>query len=104
MHVPLTQPTAAGIDVSTFNTPTVNPESSGKQLEGMFASILIKTMRESIGGEGLFPGDSSDVLGALFDQHMGEQMTKGQGMGLASFLDANIDTSEIDFSGSSEVT
>ena len=57
----------------------------------MFASILIKTMRESIGGEGLFPGDSSDVLGGMFDQFMGDEMTKGQGLGLASFFDANID-------------
>ena len=47
------------------------------QLEGMFATVLIKTMRQTIGGEGLFPGDSADVLGSLFDQFMAEEISAG---------------------------
>ena len=53
------------------------------QLEGMFASVLIKTMRQTLGEEGLFPGDSADILGGLFDQFMSEEISSGGGFGVA---------------------
>lgn len=66
-------------------TPSVpsHKDALAEQLEGMFASILIKTMRETLGETGLFPGDSADILGSLFDQHMGEQIAASGGLGVA---------------------
>ena len=61
-------------------------ERIGKDIESMFASMLIKTMRESFTEDGLFPGDKSDALGSLFDQYMGEQIASGGGLGLAQSL------------------
>ncbi len=61
-------------------------EETARQLEGMFASVLIKTMRETTGGEGLFPGDKADVLGGLFDQYMGEAISSGRGLGLSAAI------------------
>ena len=61
-------------------------ENVGAKLEGMFVSVLIKTMRQTIDGEGLFPGDSSDVLGGLFDQTMADHIAGNGGLGLAQFL------------------
>lgn len=65
--------------------PKVDAEKDAvaKQVEGMFASILIKTMRQTLGETGLFPGDSADILGSLFDQHMGEQVSTSGGLGVA---------------------
>ena len=49
----------------------------------MFATVLIKTMRQTVGGEGLFPGDSADVLGSLFDQYMGDEISASGDLGIA---------------------
>lgn len=55
-----------------------------KEFEAMFASLMIKELRNT--ANGLFEGDSTDSLGALFDQHMGQEMAKGGGLGVASQL------------------
>ena len=86
-------PTAGNFSLTP---PTKDVSGSGPKvaeaLEGMFVSVLLKTMRQSIDGEGLFPGDSSDVLGALFDQTMGDHIAQGGGLGLAQFLNSALDT------------
>ncbi len=61
-------------------------EDIGKQVESVFASMLIKTMRDTLGEEGLFPGDKSDALGGLFDQYMGEQIVQGRGLGIGDLV------------------
>lgn len=55
-----------------------------REFESMFASLIIKELRNS--AKGLFEGDTTDSLGALFDQHMGQEMTKGGGLGVSSQL------------------
>ena len=67
---------------------TRDVEATGKQVESMFASMLIKSLRETLGEDGLFPGDKSDALGSLFDQFMGEEIARGQGLGLAKAISA----------------
>ena len=58
-------------------------DAVAKQMEGMFASVLLKTMRQTVGGEGLFPGDSADVMGSMFDQFMGDHIAKNGNLGIA---------------------
>lgn len=60
---------------------------AARQVESMFASMLIKSMRQTLGGEGLFPGDKADALGSLFDQYLGEEISRGDGLGLARALE-----------------
>lgn len=60
----------------------------GQQVESMFASILIKSMRQTLGEEGLFPGDKSDALGGLFDMYMGQQVGKSKGLGIAEIMES----------------
>ena len=57
-----------------------------REIESLFASILIKTMRQTLDGDGLFPGDKSDALGSLFDQFMGAEMAQGGGIGVGRLL------------------
>lgn len=62
------------------------PELAAEKVESMFASMLIKTLRETLGEEGLFPGDKSDALGSMFDQYLGDEIARGRGLGLAKAL------------------
>ncbi|MBX3444706.1 MAG: rod-binding protein [Planctomyces sp.] len=65
-------------------------QNAVKQFEAVFASLLIKTMRETMTSGEMFGGDTADVWGALFDQHMGEAMTQGDGLGLMKQYSAAI--------------
>ena len=63
-----------------------------RQFEAMFAALLIKELRSS--AKSLFEGDSTDSLGALFDQHMGQAMTEGGGLGLANQLNRYLEVQQ----------
>jgi len=67
--------------------PAAAPLSEAvRQFEGVFAAMIVKELRQSIGGDGLIPGDHSDILGGLFDQRLGEHLASGRGLGLAESL------------------
>ena len=92
------QPVLAGTHLTAFARDTLmtkvqhREEQSAEvaeQFEAMFASILLKSLRQTVGGDGLFPGDSSDTFGALFDQFMGEHIAEGGGVGIGKFLEAH---------------
>ena len=54
-----------------------------REFESILLGMLVKEMRESLPGDGLFgksPGAS--VLEGLFDQMMGESLASGEGLGL----------------------
>lgn len=61
-------------------------EEAHQQLEAVFVSMLIKQMRTAALEDGLFPGDSSDTFGGMFDSFMGEELAKGGGIGLQRLL------------------
>lgn len=78
---PLTNlPTAVDIPGSS------SPESVARQVEGLFASLLLKEMRGHDQESGLFGGDSSDVLGGMFDQYLGQAIADAGGLGLRDYL------------------
>lgn len=59
------------------------------EMEATFLSMLLKEMRQTLDpeeGGGLFPGDSGDVQGGLFDLYLGRHMAGAGGIGLASAL------------------
>jgi Rod binding domain-containing protein len=60
-------------------------ESVATQFESVFMSLLAKELRESTEG-GLFPGESSDTLGGMFDLYMGQHMAEGGGIGIKQML------------------
>ena len=63
-----------------------NRSDAARKLEGMFASMMLKTMRQTVDGDGLFPGDSSDALGSLFDQYLGDHLAEAGGLGVSRLL------------------
>lgn len=63
-----------------------SPEAIGKAFEGVFASLLIKQMRESFDGESLFGEDPGDVHGGMFDHFMGEHIAKSGKLGVGDMI------------------
>jgi len=56
-------------------------------MEATFLSMLLKEMRETLDPEGgLFPGDSGDVQGGLFDLYMSKHLADAGGVGMADAI------------------
>ena len=73
----------------------VNPLNSAKgrsvddvarDFEGMFMSIMLKQMRETLEPGSFFGSDSADVYGGLFDLYMGQHLAQAGGLGLGAVL------------------
>lgn len=62
-----------------------SPADVGRAFDGMFASMLMKQMRQSLDG-GLFGKDAGDVLGGLFDHFLGEHIAKAGGFGVGEMI------------------
>ena len=73
------------VDATVQSVRGPNKEEAAKEFESLFASMLIKEMRNTL-SEGLFGSESSDVLGGLFDLHMGQAMTEGTGLGIRQLV------------------
>ena len=56
-----------------------------RQLEGQFAQMLIKCMRDASFGDSLFPGENQ-TFRDMYDQQLAKAMTSGKGMGLAPMI------------------
>jgi Rod binding domain-containing protein len=57
-----------------------------REFESVFVSMMLKQMRSSLSEEGLFPGDSGDTFGGLFDMHMSQHITEAGGIGLSEAI------------------
>lgn len=67
-----------------------NPEGSleavAKQFEGIFVSMMLKSMRDASFGDPIFDSDQSDMYRDMFDKQLTQDMTNGRGIGLADAL------------------
>ncbi|KAF1017194.1 MAG: Peptidoglycan hydrolase FlgJ [Stenotrophomonas maltophilia] len=60
-------------------------EKVARQLEGQFAQMLIKSMREASFGDSLFPGENT-MFREMYDQKIAAAMTQGKGLGLSAMI------------------
>ena len=72
------------LNQSTANDPA-RIDKVARQLEGQFAQMLIKSMREASFGDSLFPGENQ-MFREMYDQRIAEAMTRGRGMGLSAMI------------------
>lgn len=56
-----------------------------RQLEGQFAQMLVKSMRDASFGDSLFPGENK-MFRDMYDQKIAEAMTRGKGLGLSGMI------------------
>lgn len=66
---------------------------TARELEATFLTMLLKEMRQTFEPDGgLFPGDTGDVQGGLFDLYLGKHLADSGGFGLAAALDRQLRT------------
>ena len=56
-----------------------------RQLEGQFAQMLVKSMRDASFGDSLFPGENQ-TFREMYDQQMAKSLTQGKGLGLSAMI------------------
>lgn len=72
------------LNPTTHNDPA-KIDKVARQLEGQFAQMLIKSMREASFGDSLFPGENK-MFREMHDKQLAESMTKGRGLGLSAMI------------------
>lgn len=72
------------LNPATRNDP-VRIDQVARQLEGQFAQMLIKSMRDASFGDSLFPGENT-MFREMYDQKIAEAMTRGKGLGLSAII------------------
>jgi Rod binding domain-containing protein len=61
---------------------SVRAQDAIEKFEGLFMSMMIKQLRETSFGDGLFPGDASDTYGGMFDMFMGDHLARTADLGI----------------------
>src|SRR5690606_16117781 len=56
-----------------------------RQLEGQFAQMLVKSMRDASFGDSLFPSENQ-MFREMYDQRIAEAMTRRRGLGLSAMI------------------
>lgn len=60
---------------------------AAKEMEATFLALLLKQMRETLEPDGgMFPGDTGDVQGGLFDLYMSKHLADAGGVGMTAAL------------------
>jgi len=57
------------------------------EFEALLVSLLLKEMRQTAGGDGLFAGESSDIYGGLFDLYLGQHIAESGGLGISRMVE-----------------
>ncbi|MFN8709938.1 MAG: rod-binding protein [Planctomyces sp.] len=63
-------------------------EDVGKQFESLLVSMMLKQMRQTSLGEGMFPGDKSDTFGGMFDMYMGDHIAQSSDLGITQLIES----------------
>ena len=76
---------AGDIGLGQFSETPEDLAAVGKKVEGVFASLLIKEMRETL-DEGMFGSEGGDVYGGLFDMMIGQTIGDSQPFGIGQMI------------------
>ena len=90
-----TGPSAATMASDLRSADVERQQAAAEQFESVFVSMILKQMRQSIDGDGLFSGDSSDVYGGLFDMYMGQHLSQTGKFGISKLISQYLEASEI---------
>src|SRR5438874_10208287 len=79
--VPLGAPAAPG-----GATPGGSIDEVAQGFESMFASLLIKQMRQTLEPDTMFGQDQGDVLGGMFDFFLGQHLAQTGALGIGAMV------------------
>ena len=87
---PVAPPVMPTLPVPSANSKA-SPKEAGHAFESLFASVLIKQMRQTLSkDQGLFGHDPSDVLGGLFDHFMSQHIAQKGSLGIAAMIEKHL--------------
>lgn len=82
-----TENSAASKKSATDDSPkSAKVRDAIQKFEGLFMSMMIKQLRETSSGEGLFPGDASDTYGGMFDMFLGDHLASAGSIGIGQLF------------------
>jgi flagellar protein FlgJ len=86
--VSISRPLGGQPGATVKGTPGAKLKEMATEMEATFLAMLLKEMRETLDPTegGLFPGDSGDVQGGLFDLFMSRHLAESGGVGVAASL------------------
>jgi Rod binding domain-containing protein len=71
------------------------PEGDGahvaKELEALFATMLVKEMRKGMAGEFFGEGSTGDIYGGWFDDHVGRSLSESGAFDLAGIIKVGVE-------------
>ena len=90
----------ASMPIGTLNPSLPLADAGGKpdnarihevarKLEGQFAQMMIKCMREAGFGDSLFPGENQ-IFRDMYDQQIAAEMAKSHGVGMAAVIERQL--------------
>lgn len=79
--------TVEGVD---GNSAREEIREAGKKMESLFATMLVKEMRQAL-PEGFFgKGPGADIYEGWLDEHIGKSLTDGRGIGISELLERTL--------------
>jgi peptidoglycan hydrolase FlgJ len=88
----LSDPSALAVQAASGNSDA--GDAAAKGFEGLFASLLVKQMRESLGPDSIFGRDHSEVLGGLFDFYLGQHLAQSGAFGIGAMIKKQLQARE----------
>lgn len=76
---------ALALNAASGTADAARIDEVARKLEGQFAQMLIKCMREASFGDSLFPGENQ-MFRDMYDQQLAKAMSEGKGLGLAPMI------------------
>lgn len=97
--VPVGDPSAVGLAADEKNVADLkrvardNPKAAiketARQFEALLLNVMLKSMRESTGQDGIFDSEQTRLYTSMLDQQLSQTMA-GRGMGLAEMLERQL--------------
>jgi flagellar protein FlgJ len=78
-------PSLQNIGLTGADATEQRMEKVGEELEGVFVSMLVKEMRNSL-EDGLFGQEGSDTYGGMFDMFIGQHLAESKPLGISDVL------------------
>ena len=85
---------ALELNPTQANSPA-KVDKVARQLEGQFAQMLVKSMRDASFGDSLFPAENT-MFREMYDKKIAEAMTRGRGLGLSAMITRQLGGAEAD--------
>jgi Rod binding domain-containing protein len=87
---PTTDPSLLAAQAHQSGANAVETVASG--FESMFASLMVKELRQSLEPDTMFGQDRSEILGGLFDFYMGQHLAVGGMLGIGAMVKKQLQT------------